>query len=152
MNTDPEPILSALFPLPEGIKLRARKFGAEPASPLVPAPVGGDKGPSSDPRPEFTLRWEDQQQGLTVLVRERENGHLIADVFCTDAGLLAKAAVSVGLVGTAADHLIRKTIPLNGSEQNSCSGSADFGPLTDVVKELGPRLGIVVFLLVQPGP
>jgi hypothetical protein len=148
MSTDPKRTLPDLFPLPDGTKIRARKFGAKPVSPLVPAPVAGDKGDDAAPRAAFKIRWEDQQQGLTVLVRERGNGHLIADVFCTDAGLLDKAAVSVGLVGTVEDHLIRKTIPLDVSENSGCSGSADFGLLADAVKELGQQLGVVVFLLV----
>jgi len=148
MSTDPKPTLPDLFPLPEGTKIRARKFGAKPVSPLVPAPVGGDKGDAAAPRAAFKVCWEDPQQGLTVLVRERDNGHLIADVICTEAGLLDKAAVSVGLVGTVVDHLIRKTIPLDVPEKSGCSGSADFGPLADAVKELGPQLGVVVFLLV----
>jgi len=137
-----------LYPLPAGIKIRKRRFGANPVSPLVPAPVGGDKADSSAPRPAYKLRWEDREQGLTVLVRKRDNGHLIADVLSTDAGMLKKAAVSVGLVGPIEDHPIRKTIPLDVAEKGGCSGSADFGLLTDVVRELGSQLGMVVILLV----
>ena len=148
MNIDPKPALPDLFPLPEGIKLRARKFGTKPVSDFIPAPIPRDGADAAVPRPAFQLRWEDQQQGLTVFVREKANGHLIADVFCTDAGLLGKAAVSLGLVGEVEDHLIRKTIPLDVPEKHGCSGSADFGPLADAVKQLGPRLGVVVFLLV----
>jgi hypothetical protein len=148
MNTDPKPTLADLFPLPEGTKLRVRKFGAKPVSELVPAPVGGNVAQAAAPRPEFKIHWEDQQQGLTVIVRERENGHLVAEVCCSDAGLHNKAAVSVGLVGTVEDHLIRKTIPLDVVVTGGCSGSADFGPLTAAVQELGPQLGVVVFLLV----
>jgi hypothetical protein len=149
VNTEPKPTLSDLFPLPEGIKLRSRKFGANPVSQPASAPVGGDKGDSSEPRPEFRLRWEDTQQGLTVTVREREGGHLIADVFSTDAAHRDKADVSVGLVGTHEDRLIRKTIRLSVPETDGCSsGSADFGPLTDAATELGSQLRLVVFLLV----
>jgi hypothetical protein len=147
MSTDPKPPLSDLFLLPEGIKIRVRKFGANPLSPLVPVPVRPDKGDAA-PRPAFQLRWEDPQQGLTVLVREQENGRLIANASCTDASLLNKAAMSVGLVGTVENYLIRKTIPLDAPEKTGCSGSADFGPLTEAVKQLGPQLGVVVFLLV----
>ena len=148
MATDPKPPLPGHFPLPEGLKLRSRKFGVNPVSSLVPVPVGGDNGDSSNPRPQFEIAWEDNQQGLKVLVRERDDGHLIANVLCTDAGLLNKAAVSVGLMGTVEDRLIRKTIPLDVPEATGCSGSADFGPLADAVEELGPQLGVVVFLLV----
>ena len=52
----------------------------------------------------------------------------------------------VGLVGTAKDHVLRKTIPLEVPEKTGCSGSADFGPLGDRVKELGsPEVVDVTF-------
>ena len=89
-----------------------------------------------------------QQLGLKVHVREREDGHLIASVFCTDATLLNKVAVSVAVAGMVEDRLLRKTIFLNVAENNGCSGSADFGLLADAVQTLGPQLGLVVFLLV----
>jgi hypothetical protein len=147
VDTEKTPPLADLYSLPPGTKLRVRKFGANPTSPLVPTPVGGNQGASAAVRPEFRLRWEDQQQGLQVTVRERDNGHLIAEVFSTDPALLTKATVSVGLVGTIEDGLIRKTIPLDVPETTGCSGSADFGLLEDAVKELGSELGVVVFLL-----
>jgi len=149
MSTDPKPNLWDLFPLPKGMKHRSPKFGANPTSPPVPVPVGGDKGDTTDPRPAFQIPWEDPQLGLKVLVQEREDGHLIADVFCTNAALLNKAAVSVGLVGTAVDPLIRKSIQLNVPEKNGCRGSWDFGLLTNTVKELGPQIGLIVFLLLE---
>jgi hypothetical protein len=147
MNIDSKPTLPQLPPLPEGTRLRVHKFGRKPVSEFVPAPVSGDKGDAAAPRPSFELRWEDPQQGLTVLVRERADGHLIAEVLSTDAGLMNKAAVSVGLIGTLTDHLIRKTIPLGVAEKTGCGGSADFGTLTAAVNALGPRLGVVVILL-----
>jgi hypothetical protein len=147
MSTEPQQNLDDLFPLPKGVKLRTHKFGARPWSALVPAPVGGNLDASSTPRPEFQIPWEDQQQGLSVLVSEQENGRLVATVACTNACLLGKA-VAVGLTGSAAEHPICKTISLHASETGGCGGAADFGPLTDAVKELGPHLGIVVFLLV----
>ena len=149
MNIEKKLPLEDQYPLPEGVKLRTRKFGANPMSPLVATPTGGDTGDSSSARPEFKIRWEDQEHGLTVLVRERrESGHLVADVFCTDAGQLNKLAVSVALVGTVEDQMIRKTIPLDVPEKAGCSGSADFGPLAEAVNDLGPQLGVVVFMLV----
>ena len=156
METDPKPPYTSMFPLPEGVKLRARKFGKNPFSAFVPAPVGGDMA-AAESRPPFQINWEDQQQGLSVLVRERTDGHLIADVFCTDASLHNKAAVSVFLAGNVDNNLIGKTIPLaahaksDQQEKSGCSGSADFGPLTAAVKELGPQLGLIVFLNVLPG-
>jgi hypothetical protein len=148
MSTEPKPTQSDPFPVPEGIKLRARKFGANPVSQLVAAPVGGPRGDDSAPRPPFRIDWEDTAQGLTVKVRERTGGHLIVEVVSTDPLLLKNAAVSVGLVGTVEDGLIRKTIPLDVPEEGGCSGSADFGPLAAAVTELGPQIGIVAFLLV----
>jgi hypothetical protein len=149
MNTEKKPTLEELFPLPEGIKLRTRKFGANPMSPLVATPPGGDRADKQPLRPELVIPWEDPEHGLTVLVRERrDSGRLVADVFCTDAAQLNKLAVSVALVGTIEDQMIRKTIPLNVPEKTGCSGSADFGPLTEAVKELGTQLGVVVFMLV----
>jgi len=146
MNSDPKPNVSDLFPMPKGMKLRTPKFGANPVSPFVYAPVGVDNC-SPEPRPEFKICWEDHQQGVSVVVKAGENGHLIADVFCTNVGLLDKAAVSVALVGTSPEHMIRKAIPLNAPEKDGCGGTADLGPLTAAVKELGPQLGLVVFLL-----
>ncbi len=141
-----------LFPLPESIKIRQRKLGARPVSPLVPTPR--DTGDSSAPRPAFENRWENQFQldepvcKITVIVREQDNGRLIANVFCTDAGLLSKAAVSVGLIGAVEVQTIRKTIPLDIPDKDGCGGSADFGALTEAVKKLGPQIGIIIFLLV----
>lgn len=148
MNTDPERNLSDFFPFPKGMKVRKHKIGANPISPLVPAPVAGDNGDCCAARPEFKICWEDRQQGLTVLVRAHENGRLIADVFCTNGELLDKAWVSVALVGTGVDHMSCKAIPLKVPEKNGCSGSADIGPLADAVKELGAYLGVVVLLTV----
>src|SRR4051794_26446556 len=93
MNTDPKPNLPELFPLPEGVKLRTRKFGAKPHSGLVPAPAGGDVGDHNGPRLPFRITWEDRQQGLEVHLGERSDHRLIADVRCADATMLNKAAV-----------------------------------------------------------
>jgi hypothetical protein len=147
MNTDPTN-LPDLFPLVKGMKLRTRKLGANPVSPLFPVSIGTDNHDSPDPRHDFTICWEDPKLGVTVRVREQENGRLIADVFSADAALLDKAWVSVSLIGTGVNHISHKSIPLKVAEKNGCSGSADFGPLADAVKELGPQLGVVVMLLV----
>src|SRR5260221_7831937 len=105
MNNDPKASVSDLFPMPKGMKIRTPKFGANPVSQFVCAPVCLDND-SSGPRPEFKICWEDQQQGVSVVMQERENGRLIADVFCTSAGLLDKAAVSVALVGKSPVDMI----------------------------------------------
>jgi hypothetical protein len=149
MTTDNNSPLEAQYPLPEGVKLRTRKFGANPMSKLEPTPSGGPMGGAGPARPEFRIAWEDKEHGLTVLVRERrDSGRLVADVFCIDASQLNKLAVSVALVGTIEDRMIRQTIPLNVAEKTGCSGSADFGPLNEAVQELGTELGVVVFMLV----
>jgi hypothetical protein len=126
-------------------KLRTRKFGAKPVSDYVTVPVVGREH-EVDPQTRFELHWEDAQMGLAAEVRELENGRLIAEVFCGDAGLLGKAAVCVGLAGKAADHVINKVILLNAPVGNGCGGTADFGLLADAVKELGTQIAVIVFL------
>jgi hypothetical protein len=147
VTTEHTSVANTPLPLPEAASIRQRKFGSRPVSPLVPTPVGGDRGDASAPRAAYKIRWEDCDQGLTVVVRERDNGHLVADVFSTDTSLLGKAAVSVGLVGSAGDETIRVSIFLDVPEEDGCSGSADLGPLAEAVVKLGPELGVVVFLL-----
>ena len=136
-----------MFALPIGMQFRTRMFGAKVVSPLFPVPV--QPGCESAPRPLFEVRWEDPQLGRTVLVREQQDGHLIADVFAADSHLLNEAAVSVSLVGTAEDQMILKMVPLVVAEKNGCSGSADFGPLANAVQQLGSQLGVIVFLLLR---
>jgi hypothetical protein len=148
MNTEPKPTLPDPRSLPEGVKLRTRRFGTNPVSPLISVPDSRNQSDSSAVPPAFAIGWEDPGQGLKVTVRANGSGRLIAEVFAADQALLNKGALSVGLVGTIEGGLIRKTIPLTASEANGCSGSADFGPLASAVQELGGRIGIVAFLLV----
>lgn len=154
MNTERQPTLPDLYPPPEGSKVRERTFGASPVSPPVSAPIGRDAADPAAPRLPFKSRWENQLQEdsggrkIKITVRERDNGHLIADVFCNDAELLGKASVSVGLVGARADRTIRMSVALDVPATDGCSGSADFGPLADAVEELGGQLRVVMFLLV----
>jgi hypothetical protein len=149
MEPDLKSTLDRLYPMPEGVKLRTRKLGKNPESQLVSTPTDAEIADSGPSRSAFTIHWEDKEYGLSVLVREsQETGHLVADVFCTDAGQLNNLAVSVALVGTIDNQMIRRTIPLGALEKAGCSGSADFGPLTEAVKKLGSRLRIVVFMLV----
>ena len=61
--------------------------------------------------------------------------------------MLNAAAVSVALVGTVDGEMCRKTVPLNVAEKIGCSGSADFGLLSDATKQLGNELGLVVFIV-----
>ena len=150
MSTDKTQSLSDLFPLPEGVKIRSRKFGANPATPLQPVRPASSADTSSPQ--EFKLRHEDKQLGLLAIVQEDANsGRLAAEVFSCHPDHMKRAAVSVALVGTIEGGMIRKTIPLDREVKNGdycCSGSADFGSLHDAVQQLGDRLGLIVFLLV----
>ena len=85
----------------------------------MPVPIGEVSGDSPVPPQEFKICWEDQKQGLKVIVRAK-NGRLIADVFATDGDILNKAWVSVSLVGKAEHDTQRKSIPLNVPEENGC--------------------------------
>jgi hypothetical protein len=57
-------------------------------------------------------------------------------------------ASHVGLGSLTTAQVIGKIVPLKIAENNGCSGSADMVLLTDAVKQLGPRLAIVVILVV----
>jgi hypothetical protein len=149
MSSDKMQSLSDLFPLPEGVKIRSRKFGANPATPLQPVRPGG---PDALAPHEFKLRHEDKELGLLVIVQEDANsGVITAEAFSSHPEHLNQAAVSVALVGTTEGGMIRKTIPLDREVKNGdhcCSGSAAFGTLHDAVQQLGDRLGLIVFLLI----
>jgi hypothetical protein len=85
-------------------------------------------------------------------VREREDGRLFAEVFCTNPDLLNRAAVCVGLGGKTEAMPRCKAVPLSVPEPGGgCSGSAVLGPLADYVKELGPEIALFVTLLLEPG-
>ena len=143
MTSDQYPALGEMMPLPPGIKLRRRKFGAD--SPIITVNLGGNAS-DSERLSLFELHWNDPELGLTVMVREQPSGRLVTDVACADAGLLNKW-VSVALMGTFNTEMVRKTIPLDTPEGAGCGGFADFGPLADAVKLLGPQLRIVVILM-----
>jgi len=152
MATDTPMTLADLFPLPEGVKLRTRRFGSAPPTELKPLPPDMPAG-GTDDHPEFELTWHDEGLGLTVLVRERsDSGRLVARAFSTDPAHLDTAAVSVAVVGSAGDDMIRKTVLLDTAETvgpDKCSGTADFGPLVEARQRLGDKLGLVAFLLVS---
>jgi hypothetical protein len=143
------------IPLPEGSRRRVYKFGKKPTTGFFSVPVLAGNG-NAVGRPPFTIDWSDAEQGLSAVVREREDGHLIAEVFCTDARLLHKAWVSVGLGGKVDALPIGKVIPLDTPaaadtpRKGGCHGSGELGLLTDAVKELGSELALVVFLLLDP--
>lgn len=153
MSTDKTQSLSDLYPLPEGVKIRSRKFGANPATPLLPVRPAGPAASADTPSPqEFKLRHEDEKLGLLAILQEDANsGRLTAEVFSRHPDHMKRAAVSVALVGTIEGGMICKTIPLDREVKNGdycCSGSADFGSLADAVQQLGDRLGLIVFLLI----
>ena len=96
------------------------------------------------------MTWEDPEQKLSAVVRQDANGRLQARVHCGNYVLVNRAAVSIGLAGTISDAFIHRSIPLKTPEPDGCSGTADFGPLVDVVKRLGPQLRIIAFLALDP--
>jgi hypothetical protein len=134
------------FP-PEGITVREPLFGTSPGSPLFPFHMD-----DSTPHQTFKICWENQfsekdgGRKLSVVVHERDDGHLIAEVFCTDPGLVNVGVASVGLSGTIEEQRIHKSIPFRVLEKDGCSGSFDFGLFKNVVKELGQGMRVVTFL------
>jgi hypothetical protein len=146
MDTNAGLNLNNLHTLPDGIKLRTLKLDSKPA--LKPVSVPDATQPISATRPAFALHWEDDDQGLSVDVREQEDGHLRADVSVTDVGL-KQAFMSVGLFGSTGEYaLVRKTVPLATVDERGCHGSADMGTLANAVKELGHEIGLVCFLVI----
>jgi hypothetical protein len=143
MNSE-EKTSSYPFPVPEGVRVRSRRFGRKPASPMIV--VDAARAPGCEHG--FTMHWEDAEQGLSVMAREQPDGRLLARVVCCDANLHGRAWLSVAVVGASSEHFIRQTIPLAAPDSDGHSGSADFGPFGDIVKELGPQLGMIVFLMV----
>jgi hypothetical protein len=146
MTNDQEPTLEEMWPLPPGIKLRRPQFGSSPES--APVTVRGSENTADATlnSERFEIRWKDPEQGFAVAMREQPDGRLIAEVSGVGNSLLGKW-VSVSLAGMVNDHLISKTIALKAPEQNGCNASADFGLLTDVARELGPQIRMIVFLL-----
>lgn len=139
MSTDRKPTLEELFPLPAGIKVHTRRFGARPVSAPVPVPDAG-----------FRFEWADAEQGLRVLVTEGGDGRLAAEATCRDAALRGHAAVSVAIASARSDDSIRQTVPLNDpAPGGGCRGAADFGLRVDAVARLGDRFVFVVFLLTE---
>ena len=152
MTPETKSAFDDLFPLPQGVKLRARRFAANPVSEPASAPVGGPLGNNSAPRKAFELHWSDEALQLSVDVRERDNGRMVAEAFCKDASLLGRAAVSVGLVGEDEEvyDTVGGSILLNETEDGGCAGSLDLGPLADAVERLGANLRLVAYLSLTP--
>jgi hypothetical protein len=151
MDNSRQPTFEELFPLPPGVKLQKRKFGATPPTPLKTVQAGGQRSAGED-EPPLTLTWDDAKLRLSAVVREDPHtGKLIGSAFCTDPAMLNKASASVSLVGTHEYEMIRKTIKLDQPDKRTggCCGSADFGLLKDAIVKLGTELGLVVFMLVS---
>lgn len=148
MSKDLQPsVMNDLFPLPAGIRLRTRTFGKNSVSDLMPTGLRKDQSASSEQREPFKILLVVDGLGLKVLMQEREDGHLLANVHCRDISLLNRAAAVVGLVGTKEFELISKTIPFDVAEGDGCAGSADFGTLTAAVEKLGEELSVVAYLV-----
>jgi hypothetical protein len=150
MSADPRPNPQNQSRLPPGIKVRFHKFGSNATSPMFPLPVDVNTGGTSVPRAPFEAHWENPKIGLNVHFREREDGRVIAEVYCTYPELQDGSAASVGLGGVVADEIqkIHRTIRLTVQDANGRSGSADFGTLSEIVKTIGPKAGIVLFLMI----
>jgi hypothetical protein len=148
MSNESTPRIEDLFPLPPGYKPRRYVIGTTPVSPPIFLPVDGDQDDSSAPRPPFETSWEDKKLGIRAVVREREDGRLMAQAFCTDAALLNKGTVFVSFGSGRADFNIGKSVRLTAPEEDGCSGSAVLEPFAQVVKDLGPEVRLVLSLLV----
>jgi hypothetical protein len=150
MDNKRQPTFEELFPLPPGVKLHRRLFGATPPTPLKTVQPGGQRGAGED-EPPLTLAWDDAKLRLSAVVREDPTtGKLIGSAFCTDPAMLNKGAAAVSLVGNREYEMILKTIKLDQPDQRTggCRGSADFGLLKDAVAKLGTEMGLVVFMVV----
>ncbi len=135
------------MPLPAGIKRRKKKVGSTIGTPLAPVPMQTSQ--AALPRPPFEVHWEDAKLQLKVRVQERDTGHVVADVFCTEPNWLNNAWASVALYGAGEGQFIQKSIPLDAAAPGGCRGSWDFGPLANLVQRLGDQLGLIVFLLLR---
>lgn len=125
--------------LVDGSKVRHRTFGKKPASALFAVPTEL----ANPQRRPFALRWEDQAEGLSVVIAENDVGRMIANVAVT--GNTKPIAISIGLVGTNEYEWASKTIPLTRTNDADGQGSADFGSLADLAKRFGDRWCVVVF-------
>jgi len=147
MNPERDTSDSQTLPL-KGIKIRRPFFGKNPVSELVPVRNGG-MDPESTPS-AFQIHLNAPELKIAVSVHAEPDGRLQARAHCFDPALLNRAAVPVGLGGAMTDETIGRSIVLKVPEPDGCSGTADFGPLVDVVKRLGPQLRIIAFLALDP--
>jgi hypothetical protein len=136
MSNNRKPTLEELFPLPSGIKIHTRKFGVAPVSQPVLVPAVG-----------FRYVFEDPEQGLHVVVTERDDGRLVGEATYRDAAGPERAVVSVAITSNRTEDSIRKTIQLNEpTEGGGCRGTADFGTRADAIARLGDQFVFVVFV------
>ena len=148
MNTDPQLGSENLIPLLARFKFHTHKFPPNPSSAPFLVLTDGNGELSANPRPAFNLGWEDQAFGVSVVMHEQQDGRLLAEVSCTRTDLLDTSAVSVALMGMQEGQLLRKTVFLTVSENKGRSGSKDFGTLAAAVKEVGPQISLLVFLMI----
>ncbi len=101
-------------------------------------PVSGLSSVSSD---SFHLTHADDMLGLHVTA-EAIDGHVAVYVRCSTA-----SAVSVALVGSDEDKMIRKNVRLGYRIDGCNQGVEDFGTTSSVLALLGERVGIVAFVV-----
>ena len=70
MDHDPSANPSDLFPLPPGMRARAYRFGANPVSPLFPAPPEGGNG-DSEHTPAHYIKISAKADGSFRVTNER---------------------------------------------------------------------------------
>jgi hypothetical protein len=143
MNVDLNSSAPGALPPVEYIRLRKRLFGNTVGSGYMQVDANS---PS-----RFAIQWEDEKLGLKVVLREEEDGRLMADVFCNNAELLGKSVVSVALIGKTPDPRISKSVPLDLPAPAGCRGTADFGLFSEAVYKLGDQLAMIAFLNVDEG-
>ena len=117
------------------------KIGKHPVTPRVDVPTGPE-------RPLFRIEWEDPEFGLTVVVRELEDGKMMIDAFCSDAAMLDNLALAVGLVGKPDTMPITKHVYFDTPDPAGCRGSRSFDTFAQAVEYLGPRIGLAVHRLI----
>jgi hypothetical protein len=138
-----------LFSWPDDYPLPTPRFGKGPSEPKdLPQQVLRHVGKKEPRRQEFRIEWSDDELGLQVLVREREDGEIWASASSTEDAYLGKA-VSVALAGQQEHQRRRITVPLDQKEEpKGCRGAARFfRRLEELRAELGSTVSLGAFLL-----
>jgi RNA polymerase sigma-70 factor (ECF subfamily) len=138
-----------LFPFSAGRPIRRPRFGNVPPPAPVDVPASSTDCSGSAPVQPLDLDWADPELGLKVRVRQRESGEVWALVDSPHAHR-QNEIVPVALVGPSQGKL--KPIPVKLTKQNGegWSGSASFGSVEELRKNLGSPLTVIAFVLSFP--